>query len=167
VCFTDSAEGETMGVHKETNGTKTVFLTFDQLCLDTWALPSYTTTDGYHWTEPNVHSVVGASLNWFGLGTSVDDNNLPTIAAEYSLQQNYPNPFNPETVINYSISQPGLVKLAVYNVLGQKVAELVNEHQTANSYKVTFDANNLTSGVYFYNLEVGDYSKTMKMMLLR
>ncbi|MDW7681588.1 MAG: T9SS type A sorting domain-containing protein, partial [bacterium] len=167
VCFTDSAEGETMGVHKETNGTKTVFLTFDQLCLDTWALPSYTTTDGYHWTEPNVHSVVGAALNWFGLGTSVDDNNLPTIAAEYSLRQNYPNPFNPETVINYSISKPGLVKLAVYNVVGQKVAELVNEHQTAKSYKVTFDASNLTSGVYFYNLEVGDYSKTMKMMLLR
>jgi len=65
VCFTDSAEGHAMGVHKQTNGTKTAFLTFDQLCLDTRALPDYTTTDGYHWTEPNIHSVVDAALDWF------------------------------------------------------------------------------------------------------
>ncbi len=168
VCFTDSAEGKTMGVHKEAaNGTKGVFLTFDQLCLDTWALSSYTVTDGYHWTEPNVHSVAGAALRWFGAPTAVDDNTEPGVIGAYSLNQNYPNPFNPETVINYSISKPGLVKLSVYNVLGQKVADLVNEHKTANTYKVTFDASDLTSGVYFYRLEVGDYSKTMKMMLLR
>ena len=166
VCFTDSAEGRTVGVHKENGSYKGVFLGFDQLCLDTGALPSYTVTDGYHWTEPNNASIAGAALRWFGVPTDVDTE-LPTVAAEYRLNQNYPNPFNPETRITYSISQPGKVKLAVYNVLGQKVADLVNEHKTANTYKVTFDASNLTSGVYFYRLEVGDYSKTMKMMLLR
>lgn len=167
VCFTDSAEGRTMGVHKENAGGKTVFMTFDQLTMDTYALPSYTTTDGYWWTEPYVHSVAGAALRWFGAPTAVDDNVTPSVIGQYSLNQNYPNPFNPETVINFSISKPGLVKLSVYNVLGQKVADLVNEHKTANTYKVNFDASNLASGVYFYRLEVGDYSKTMKMMLLR
>lgn len=167
VCMTDSAQGLTMGVYKETNGTKTVFLTFDQLSLDTYALPSYTATDGYHWTEPNEHSLAGTALTWFGASTDVEDNNVPSVAAKYSLDQNYPNPFNPETRITYSISQPGQVKLAVYNVLGQKVADLVDDYKVANTYKVTFDATKLTSGVYFYRLEVGDYSKTMKMMLLR
>jgi len=89
------------------------------------------------------------------------------VPVKFSLFQNYPNPFDPETLINYTIAKAGIVKLSVYNVLGQKVADLVNEHKTANTYKVTFDASDLTSGVYFYRLEVGDYSKTMKMMLLR
>jgi|SaaInl7_200m_RNA_FD_contig_123_8341_length_2339_multi_10_in_0_out_0_1 hypothetical protein len=167
VCFTDSAQGRTMGVHKETNGTKGVFLTFDQLCLDTWALPSYTVTDGYAWVTPNVSSVGGNALNWFGLtGVGVE---IPTagITTKYDLSQNYPNPFNPETKISYSVAKAGHVKLAVYNVLGQKVADLVDDVKVANTYKVNFDASNLTSGVYFYRLEVGDYSKTMKMMLLQ
>ena len=167
VCFTDSAQGRAMGIHNESNGSKTVFLGFDQLCLDTGALPTYTVTDGYHWTEPNVHSVVGAALNWFGAPTDVNDNFEANVAMKYDLSQNYPNPFNPETRITYTIAQPGQVKLTVYNVIGQKVATLVDEYKAANTYHVTFDANNLTSGVYFYRLEVGDYTKTMKMMLLR
>ncbi len=167
VCFTDSAQGRAMGIHTENNGTKTVFLTFDQLCMDTQALPSYTATDGYHWTEPNVHSVVDAALDWFGAPTDVNDAVEPAVALKYELSQNYPNPFNPETRISYTIAKPGHVKLAIYNVLGQKVATLVDEYKAASTYRVTFNANNLPSGVYFYRLEVGDYSKTMKMMLLR
>ena len=167
VCFTDSAEGRAMGVHTENNGSKTVFLGFDQLCLDTQALPSYTATDGYHWTEPNVHSVVDAFLDWAAAPTDVHDGTQPTVALKYNLSQNYPNPFNPETQISYTIAKPGHVKLAVYNVLGQKVATLVDEYKAASTYRVTFDASNLTSGVYFYRLEAGDFAKTMKMMLLR
>jgi len=96
-------------------------------------------------------------------------NNLKETAIPncFELYQNHPNPFNPETRITYTIAQPGQVKLTVYNVVGQKVATLVDEYKAANTYHVTFDANNLTSGVYFYRLEVGDYTKTMKMMLLR
>ncbi len=166
VSFTDSAMGRTMGVHKQEGSYHGAFLGFDQLCLDTGPLASYA-GPGYWWTEPNVSSVVGNFLRWAGVTSDVEDNVQPGVAAKYNLSQNYPNPFNPETRITYSISKPGMVKLAVYNVLGQKVAEIVNERQVANTYKVTFDASNLTSGVYFYRLEVGDYSKTMKMMLLR
>ena len=157
VCFTDSAEGRTMGVHTDNAGYKTVFLGFDQLCLDF----------GHGvWTEPNVSSVVGNSLKWFGLTSDVEET-TPGIVAEYSLKQNYPNPFNPETKITYSLSQPGLVKLSVYNVLGQKVADLVNEHKAPATYHVTWNAKDVASGVYFYRIEAGDYTKTMKMMLLR
>ncbi|NOZ60147.1 MAG: T9SS type A sorting domain-containing protein [Calditrichaeota bacterium] len=166
-CFTDSAQGRSVGVHKEYNGSKTVFLGFDQLSLDTGALPTYTATDGYHWTEPNVSSVVDNALDWFGAPTDVNDAVQPAVAMKYDMSQNYPNPFNPQTRISYTIAKPGNVKLAVYNVLGQKVATLVDEYKAASTYRVTFDASNLTSGVYFYRLETGDFSKTMKMMLLR
>ena len=84
---------------------------------------------------------------------------------KFILHQNYPNPFNPETTITYSIAKAGNVRLTVYNVLGQKVADLVDEYKAANTYKVFFDASNLVSGIYFYRLEINDYSKTMKMFL--
>jgi len=158
VCFTDSAQGRTMGLHTEQAGSKTVFLTFDPLTLDT--------APGYWWTEPNVSSIVGKSLLWFGLPSDVEET-TPGVVTSYDLNQNYPNPFNPETKITYSISQPGLVKLSVYNVLGQKVADLVNEQKAPATYHVTWNAKDMASGVYFYRIEAGDFSKTMKMMLLR
>ena len=99
--------------------------------------------------------------------SSVTCNSNKSVELEYKLSQNHPNPFNPETTISYSVEKNGQVKLAIYNVLGQKVADLVNEFKVANSYKVNFDASNLTSGIYFYRMEVGDYSKTMKMILQR
>ncbi len=161
VCVTDSAEGRTMGLHTEQSGSKTVFLTFDPLTLDAGVGPT-----AAYWPEPNVSSLVGNSLNWFGLTSDVEEN-TPGIVTEYSLNQNYPNPFNPETKITYSISQPGLVKLSVFNVLGQKVADLVNEQKAPATYHVTWNAQDMASGVYFYRIEAGDYTKTMKMMLLR
>ncbi|MFH1900168.1 MAG: T9SS type A sorting domain-containing protein [Patescibacteria group bacterium] len=118
------------------------------------------------------NSVIGkqgnrvAPDNNIGLTSDVE-NPEKIVVAGFSLSQNYPNPFNPETRISYSIEKAGQVKLAVYNVLGQKVADLVNEFKAANTYKVNFDASKLTSGVYFYRLEVGDYSKTMKMIFCK
>lgn len=159
VCFTDSAEGRTMGVYRENAGNKGVFMTFDPLTLDTQ--PSY------YWTEAEVHSVVKASLEWFGTPVSVKENGAPGVITNYSLSQNYPNPFNPETKISFSIAKTGNVSLAVYNVVGQKVADLVNEQRAAGNYQITWNANDLASGVYFYRLEVGDYTRTLKMMLLR
>lgn len=162
VCFVDSAQGRTTGVHKEIEGSKTVFLTFDQLCMDT--KPSY------YWPEyePALSvSVVAQALKWFGLSTAVDEGTNPVLALNYELSQNYPNPFNPETRISYTISKPSDVKLSIYNVLGQKVAELVNAKQAAGKYQVTWNAKDVSSGVYFYRLEAGDYTRTMKMMLLR
>jgi serine protease AprX len=85
----------------------------------------------------------------------------------YGLQQNYPNPFNPSTVINYSIPAAGLVTLDVFNVLGQKVATLVNDVKPAGIYSVSFDASKLASGVYIYRISADNYVKTMKMALMK
>ena len=88
---------------------------------------------------------------------------------QYYLNPNYPNPFNPETIIEYGIVQDGLVELFVFNVLGQKVATLVNERQEAHHYKVTFNAADhlLASGVYFYQLKSGNYIQSRKLLYLK
>ncbi|MBU1116730.1 MAG: FG-GAP repeat protein [Bacteroidetes bacterium] len=85
----------------------------------------------------------------------------------FKLCHNYPNPFNPSTTINYQIPKNGFVNLVVYNTLAQEVAELVNEHQTSGKYSVLFNATGLSSGVYFYKIESGSFTKVNKMLLLR
>ena len=87
--------------------------------------------------------------------------------AEYSLQQNYPNPFNPTTTIKYSIPENGNVKLNVYNSIGEEVGKLVNGYKEAGSYKINFDASKLSSGIYFYKLNVNNYNSVKKMLLLK
>ncbi|MFO7524062.1 MAG: immune inhibitor A, partial [Ignavibacteriaceae bacterium] len=90
----------------------------------------------------------------------------------YSLEQNYPNPFNPTTIIKYSIPDVGTrlalsVKLKVYNILGVEVATLVNEKKQAGNHEVEFNAEGLSSGIYFYTLTAGSFTQTRKMMLIR
>jgi hypothetical protein len=87
--------------------------------------------------------------------------------AEYSLAQNYPNPFNPSTTINYSIAEAGLVKIAVFNLLGQEVALIENEFKEAGQYNVIFNASTLTSGVYFYTIDTPQFKQTKKMLLAK
>ena len=109
--------------------------------------------------------------------TGIEDEqyNLPK---EFVLEQNYPNPFNPSTIIKYSIpsvianevkqsQEITHVVLKIYDILGREVATLVNKQQKAEYYEVDFDASNLTSGIYFYRIQVGDFVDTKKMMLLR
>ncbi len=85
----------------------------------------------------------------------------------YGLSQNFPNPFNPTTVIAFQLAKAGHVTLNVYDVLGREVKALINESQNAGSHSVTFDADNLQSGVYFYKLHVGNYTATKKLLLLK
>ncbi len=85
----------------------------------------------------------------------------------YKLSQNYPNPFNPTTNIKFSIPTSGNVKLVVFDVLGREVTTLVNEMKTAGNYVVDFDASSLSSGVYFYTLESGNFTQTKKMLLVK
>jgi photosystem II stability/assembly factor-like uncharacterized protein len=87
--------------------------------------------------------------------------------SEFSLKQNYPNPFNPSTTIQYSIPESGNVKLTVYNSLGEEVALLVNEYREAGTYKINFDAEKLSNGVYYYRLISEKYMDVKKMILLK
>jgi hypothetical protein len=101
----------------------------------------------------------------FALVTDVEPGaEIPTV---YELGQNYPNPFNPSTVIKFSIPNSGLVTLKVFNILGQEVVTLVNEIKPIGIYEVSFDASNLTTGLYIYRIESGDFTATKKMMLIK
>ena len=86
---------------------------------------------------------------------------------DFSLLQNYPNPFNSSTKILYSIPRSGFVTLTVYDILGREIQTLVSEFQKANTYSVNFDASKLSSGLYFYKLQLGNFVETKKMLLLR
>ncbi len=87
--------------------------------------------------------------------------------ADFALDQNYPNPFNPSTSIRYSVPEAGNVKLAVYNLVGEEVAVIVNGYTEAGQFDVSFDASNLPSGVYLYKLQSANSVQTKKMMLLK
>ena len=86
---------------------------------------------------------------------------------EYNLAQNFPNPFNPSTSIKFSVEKAGMVTLKVYNTVGQEVATLVNQAKEIGTYEVNFDAKNLSSGVYFYEITAGDFTSSKKMMLIK
>ena len=97
-----------------------------------------------------------------------DDGNSESIPQDFNLSQNYPNPFNPNTTIEFEIKEDAKVKLTVYNILGEEVAELVNGDINMGTHKVDFNAANLASGVYVYRLEAGSkFAETKKMVLMK
>lgn len=99
-------------------------------------------------------------------GITSSDNDIVNVS-EYRLEQNYPNPFNPSTTIKYSVPVEGLVKIEIYNIIGAKVAEPVNEFKSAGNYSVTFNANDLSSGIYFYKIQANNFTETKKMVVLK
>ena len=119
-----------------------------------------------------VKSFPVGDLNWFPtsksqwLVTDVEPVSS-VIPSAFQLQQNYPNPYNPSTTIQYSIAQKSHVTLEIFNVLGQSVAHLVDGELTAGTYHSTFDASRLSSGVYMYRLQAGDFVQTQKMILMK
>lgn len=96
--------------------------------------------------------------------TDINDNKIPQ---SFHLSQNYPNPFNPSTILEYSLPQKSFVELNIYDILGRQVEKLVNAEKLAGNYKIEFNAGNLASGIYFYRIKAENYSKTMKMVLIR
>ena len=90
-----------------------------------------------------------------------------TVPTEFALSQNYPNPFNPVTQISYALPRDGHVKLQIYNLLGHKVATLVDEYQQAGQNTVNWEAKDIASGIYFYKLSSGDFTATKKMLLTK
>jgi hypothetical protein len=97
--------------------------------------------------------------------SSVDDDKFTL--SDFTLNQNYPNPFNPSTMISWNSSIGSHNTLKIYDVKGNEVATLVDEFKPAGSYEIEFNANNLSSGVYFYKLLTGNISETRKMILLK
>ena len=99
---------------------------------------------------------------------SVDENeNQNNIPQDFTLNQNYPNPFNPTTTISFSIPSEGKVQLTVYDILGSEVQTLVNEIKTPGKYDITFNGNQLASGIYFYRLIFKEFSSVKKMILIK
>lgn len=100
------------------------------------------------------------------------DENEGLLPKEFTVSKNYPNPFNPSTTIDYSVPRKSKVNLSVYNVLGQKVATLVNTEMAAGKYRAVWDGkadngSTLSSGIYFYKFEADNFVKTSKMVMLK
>jgi len=125
-----------------------------------------------------VSDLTGAHLAWSGTFNGEEDvyygfisapTSVPAFNAPlaFSLDQNYPNPFNPTTHFQFRTAEFGVVTLAIYDMLGQEVATLVNEEKPAGAYSVTWNAAAFSSGTYFYRLQAGDFTSTRRMMLVK
>ena len=103
----------------------------------------------------------------YSVQTFIDGEGIIEIPDHFHLLQNYPNPFNQITTIMYGLPWDSKVTLRVFTTLGREVTILVDEHQEAGGYKVQFDATGLPSGIYFYNIQAGEFSQTRKLILLK
>ena len=117
-------------------------------------------------TAPNNGIIQTDGATWSISGT-VGVESEDQIPTQYSLSQNYPNPFNPSTKIEYSLPEASYVDLKVYDILGNEIVTLVNEEQSAGTYRADFTSSNLSSGFYIARLIVGNQVKTIKMSLLK
>ncbi|HET54196.1 MAG TPA: T9SS type A sorting domain-containing protein [Ignavibacteria bacterium] len=152
----DSATGTFAPVHSDLtqlNGTS---------ALGDWRLRVF---------DKGINTIKGTWLEWGliikGQGTTDVSDETEILVKEYQLYQNYPNPFNPSTQIKFAIPQAGVVKLKVYDILGRLVTTLVDRELNAGNHKVTFNAGDLSSGVYLYSINAGEFNETKKLILLR
>lgn len=115
----------------------------------------------------NLHSV-SSDWDWVYWDKSIQKGNANnSIINNYMLYPNYPNPFNPLTTIQYDIKEAGIVQLKVYDILGNEIADLVNEYKERGTYRINFNAEHLPSGVYIYSIKVNDFIQNQKMTLLK
>ena len=100
-----------------------------------------------------------------GSPTSISQNE--SLPKQFKVWQNFPNPFNPSTTIKFALHKPEIVKIEIYNIIGQKVETLLNKSMSAGYHEVEFNGENLISGVYIYNIEAGDFHAQKKMILMK
>jgi hypothetical protein len=112
--------------------------------------------------EYNIYTTLDVALDYH---IGIDDNG--SLPLTFALDQNYPNPFNAKTTIEYALDRDYHVTLEIYDVLGRRVETLVNEYQSAGYHKAIWNANSMTSGMYFYKLQAGDQVEQKAMMLLK
>ncbi|RPH96682.1 T9SS C-terminal target domain-containing protein [candidate division KSB1 bacterium] len=131
----------------------------------------------YSWTDENAVSGVSYTYTLVAVDVNGTSRELATASAsfnagtsmpnEYMLGENYPNPFNPSTTFAYSLKEAGLVTINVYDVSGRVVANLVNENLPAGQYNFSYNAADLPSGVYYYQMKVNGFTATQKMVLMK
>ena len=109
----------------------------------------------------------GRSMYKIDLGQFVDVKDRSAEVKGFNLSQNFPNPFNPSTNISFSVQHLSFVTLKVYDALGEEAASLINEEKSPGTYTINFNAQNLSSGVYYYRIQAGNFSETRKMILLK
>lgn len=130
-----------------------------------------TTFESVKLTSPSTGVIVGGGGTILYTTTGGDPIGIEPISSNvpenYSLEQNYPNPFNPTTNFEFRIAKTGFVNLTIYDAMGRVVESLVNGELKPGTYKADWDASNYPSGVYFYTLNTGSFTETMKMVLLK
>ncbi len=143
---------------------------------DSWELFSEGLPDAIMVTDLNIQDGAGKVIltshgngayrrDLFRTITDVDKNSK--LPVKFVLEQNYPNPFNPITTIKYNVASNDNISIKVYDILGNSIATLVNEQKEAGEYEAVFDASNISSGIYFYVLQAGDFREMKKMVLLK
>jgi hypothetical protein len=123
---------------------------YSSVVYDSTVELTYPTT--YNSTDPVITGITGLT---------------ETLPTEFQIYQNYPNPFNPTTTIKYDVPKSSFVNIKVYDVTGKVVTELVNKDMNAGRYEVNWNASVYASGIYFYKIETKDFTKVMKMVLLK
>jgi len=116
--------------------------------------------------EYHIYSTVKLPVPDLNVPTDVNNDN-PVVVTNYKLEQNYPNPFNPSTTIKYQIPNSGIVTIRIYDILGREVETLINQFEQSGAHEIYFDATDLGSGIYFYQLKVNNFISTRKMILLK
>ena len=158
---------ETSSASGTTDGNGVVAIQSDRTKASSWnftATITSVTLSGYNWDGANNTGSISSGGNANGI--------LEIAPAEFALDQNFPNPFNPTTTIAYRLAEESSVSLKIFTVSGQLVRTLVNAHQAASSYNVTWDGTNdagrkVVSGVYIYRLEAGEFVANRRLIMLK
>jgi len=141
----------------------------DSTITDTTLFYTSLSLNKKYWWRVKAYNLSGwgefSEVRTFDIVVSVEDENqLPVV---FSMEQNYPNPFNPSTKIKYSVPQSSNVVIKVFDILGNEVETLINEEKAIGTYELTWYAENLPSGIYFYRLQTGDFVETKKMVFMK
>jgi len=119
----------------------------------------------YHDTEYDPRRMTEIMNDLLGIVSVEED--VSTTPFSFQLEQNYPNPFNPVTTISYLLPSRSEIRLTIYNILGEEITRLFDGIQSVGLHRITWDASGVSSGIYFYRIQAGDFVQTRKMLLLK
>lgn len=167
-------QGQKLLDRGKTSGALDVLAGFRQQVLDLWQLYGVLTQAQAEALVASVDAIIGvvgspcsSTAALAAAALAPDDFGPETAPAEFALSAAYPNPFNPTTTISFDLPEASFVTLSVYSILGQQVAQLVNEQKSPGRYTVSFDASTLSSGIYLYRLQTDSFMETMQMTLVK